>query len=295
MARPIWSGSISFGLVNVPVKLFSATSQKEVAFHQLHDKDGGRIRQKRICSVDGEEVPYEHIVKGFEVSRGQYVELSPEELARFHPEATKTIDIQQFVDLAEIDPIFYDRTYYLLPDKGAQKAYALLLQAMRESGKVGVAKVVLRTKQYLCAVRPLEEALALSTMLYADEVVPVADLEGLPSEKTLPKGKELEMAKSLVDSLAAKFEPEKFKDEYREQVLELVHKKAEGEEIVAPPEAPERPKVIDLMQALEASLKQAKKKPAEEKGAEKEKPASHAGERRYHAHAARTRRKSAKK
>jgi DNA end-binding protein Ku len=304
MARPIWTGSITFGLVNVPVKLFSATSAKEVSFHMLHDKDGGRIRQKRVCSVDDEEVPYEHIVKGYEVSRGQYVEVNPEELKKFIPEATKTIDIQEFVELVEIDPIFYDHTYYLVPDKGAGKAYALLLQAMRDSGKVGIAKVVLRTKEYLCAVRPLEDALAMSTMLFADEVVSPKELEGLPGESHHPKGKELEMAKTLVESLAAKFEPEKYKDEYRDQVLELIHKKAEGQEIVAPEERAEQPKVLDLMAALEASLKHSKKKSAGEAEVHdhpaKHKAAGDKGELRHRAHAAKTTRppahkKSAKK
>ena len=296
MARPIWTGSISFGLVNVPVKLFSATSAKEVHFHMLHDKDGGRIRQKRVCSVDGEEVDYEHIVKGYEISRGQYVEVKPEELQKFIPEATRTIDIEEFVELSEIDPIFYDHTYYLVPDKGAGKAYALLLGAMRDAGKVGIAKVVLRTKQYLCAVRPLEDALAMSTMLYADEVISPSELEGLPSASQHPKGKELEMAKTLVDSLAAKFEPEKFKDDYREKVLELIQKKAEGQEIVALEERAEKPsKVIDLMAALEASLQQSKKKPKGEAAEVHEHPArhkkaegDHAGELRHRAHAAKT-------
>ena len=187
MPRPIWSGSISFGLVNVPVKLYSATSPKEVRFHMLHDKDGGRIQQKRVCSIDGHEVPWEHIIKGFEVSKGRYVSLTREELAALDPKGTKSIDIEDFVELSQIDPIYYESTYYLLPDKGAQKPYALLLEAMRKTGRVGVARFVLRTKQYLCAVRPLGKALALSTMLYADEVVDQSDLDGLPGSEAKPR------------------------------------------------------------------------------------------------------------
>lgn len=282
MARPIWTGSISFGLVNVPVKLFSATAQKELSFHMLHDKDGGRIRQKRVCSIDGEEVPFENVVKGFEIQKGQYVEISPEELAQYHPKATKTIDIEDFVELSEIDPIYYDRTYYLAPDRGAGKSYQLLLAAMKDEGRVGIARVVLRTKQYLCAVRPMGEALALSTMLYADEVRTVDEVEAIPSGKEYePKPRELEMAKSLVESLAATFEPQKYHDEYRQKVLDLIEKKAEGQEVVREPEEARPTKVVDLMAALEASLKAAKKRPAEAKGAGEE------GERRYRVHAAR--------
>jgi DNA end-binding protein Ku len=252
----MWTGAIRFGLVNVPVKLFSATAQKELSFHMLHEKDGGRIRQKRVCAVDGEEVPFDQVVKGYEIHKGQYVEISPEELARYHPKATQAIDIEDFVDLVEIDPIFYDRTYYLAPDRGAGKAYVLLLEAMKEMGKVGIARVVMRTKQYLCAVRPMGGALALSTLLYADEVRSLDEVEALPDEAELaPKPRELQMAKSLIDSLAAPFEPDKYKDEYREQVLALIERKAAGEEI-AVQEVPEAAptEVPDLMSALQASL-----------------------------------------
>lgn len=260
MARPMWTGAIQFGLVNVPVKLFSATAPKELSFHLLHDEDGGRIRQKRVCAVDGEEVPFEHVVKGYEIHKGQYVEISPEELARYHPKATQAIDIDGFVGIEEIDPVFYDRTYYLAPDRGAGKPYALLLAAMKETGKVGIAKVVMRTKQYLCAVRPMGDALALSTLFYADEVRSLDEVEPLPKGAELtPRPRELEMAKSLIDSLAGKFEPGQYKDEYREQVLQLIEQKAEGRELVGEPEE-EAPggKVVDLMAALEASLKDAK-------------------------------------
>ncbi|HYS80513.1 MAG TPA: Ku protein [Anaeromyxobacteraceae bacterium] len=251
MARAIWSGSISFGLVNVPVKLFSAVSQKEVHFNMLHDKDGARINLKRFCSAEDVEVPYEHIVKGYEVSKGRYVTVTPAELEGVDPKASRTIDIQDFVELAEIDPIYYDQTYYLAPDRGAGKAYALLLEAMRSTGRVGIARFVLRTKEALCCVRPLGSALALSTMNYADEIVSLDELE-LPREPA-PAPRELEMAGRLVDSLTTAFEPGRYHDTHREKVLALVEKKAAGEEVVLPPEAAPA-KVVNLADALAASL-----------------------------------------
>ena len=259
MARPIWSGSISFGLVTVPVKLFSATSPKEVRFHMLHDKDGGRIQQKRVCSIDGEEVSWEHIVKGFEISKGRYVTVTREELEAFNPKATKAIEIEDFVELPQIDPIYYASTYYLVPDRGAGKPYALLREAMKRSNKVGIGRFVLRTKQYLAAVRPLGRALAISTMLYADEVVSQDELEGLPDAHAKPGERELKMAEQLIESLGAEFDIRKYKDDYREQVLALLERKAEGEEIVAeaPAEEP-RSKVVNLMEALQKSLAAAK-------------------------------------
>ena len=259
MARPIWSGSISFGLVTVPVKLFSATSPKEVRFHMLHDKDGGRIQQKRVCSIDGEEVSWEHIVKGFEISKGRYVTVTREELEAFNPKATKAIEIEDFVELPQIDPIYYASTYYLVPDRGAAKPYALLREAMKRSNKVGIGRFVLRTKQYLAAVRPLGKALAISTMLYADEVVSQDELEGLPDAHAKPGEREMKMAEQLIESLGAEFDIRKYKDDYREQVLALLERKAEGEEIVAeaPAEEP-RGKVVNLMEALQKSLAAAK-------------------------------------
>lgn len=261
MPRSMWTGSISFGLVNVPVRLYSAVSQKEVRFHMLHGADGGRIQQKRVCSVDGQEVPWEEIVKGYELSRHRYVTVTPEELKALEPRATRSIDIEDFVALDEIDPIFFESTYYLAPDRGAAKAYRLLYEAMKRTGKVGIARVVLRTKKYLCTVRPLEKALALSTMLYADEVVPQDEL-GLPSPGEVEtRERELQMAEQLVESLTTRFEPAKYQDDFRERVLELIDRKAEGQEIVAP-EVEEAPaQVINLIDALEASLA-ASRKPA---------------------------------
>lgn len=273
MPRPIWTGSISFGLVNVPVKLFSAVSAQDVRFNQLRRSDGSRIKQKRVSAADGEEVPYEEIVKGFEIGPDQYVVIEPEELDALDPKATQTIDIEEFVSLEQIDPIFYDHPYYLVPDKRAEKAYALLVSAMSETHKVAIAKFVMRTKQYLAALRPGPGgALVLSTMNYADEVVPVDSLEGLPGDedREAVSDRELKMAEALVESLTAEeFEPDKFHDTYRERVLALIDAKAAGQTVTAPAAAEPSARVVDLMAALEASVKAAKERRAEAPAAEK--------------------------
>ena len=253
MPRPIWSGAISFGLVNVPVKLYSATSSKDVRFHQLDGKSKSRIKQKRVSMATGEEVPYEDIVKAYEIAPDNYVTITPEELEALDPKATKTIDIEDFVDLDQIDPVYYERPYYLVPDKGGQKAYALLRNAMRETNKVGIARVVLRTKQYLAAIRPKDDALVMETMLFADEVNPLDELD-LPGPDVDVTEREEKMARSLIDSLTTDFEPSKYRDEYRERVLKLIEQKASGQEIVVEDAAEEAPRVVDLMAALEASL-----------------------------------------
>jgi DNA end-binding protein Ku len=258
MPRAIWSGAISFGLVNIPVKLYSAISKKTVQFNQLDARTQSRIKQKRVSAETGEEVPWEQIVKGYELSSGTYVVISDEELASLDPKALKSIDIDEFVDLAEIDPIFYDAAYYLAPDR-APKPYALLAKAMEDEGKVGIAHFVLRTKQYLAAIRPNDGRLLLSTMVYADEVndpvtIPeLADLDGIDVSE-----KELVMARQLIESLSTDFEPEKFHDTYREAVLGLIEQKAEGQEVVTPAASAEPEKVVDLMAALEASVAAAK-------------------------------------
>src|SRR3954465_2992591 len=257
MPRSIWSGAISFGLVNVPVKLFTAVRKKDVRFHQLHEKDGVRIQQKRVCPEEDKEVPYEEIVKGYEISKGQYVMVEPEELEALDPEATHTIDIEDFVHLEEIDPLFFDSSYYLVPDSRGGKAYRLLLNAMSEAGMVGIARVVLRTKQYLAAVRPVDAALVLPTMNYADEVMDASELD-LPSAKEKPSAREMEMADRLISSLATEFDPERYHDTYRERVLEMIDQKAEGKEVVLQPETKAAAPVVDLMAALEASLAAAK-------------------------------------
>lgn len=277
MPRSLWTGSVSFGLVNVPVKLYSAVSHKEVRFNMLHQKDGGRIQLKRFCSVEDKEVSYDEISKGYEVAKGQYVSVTREELEKFHPRATRSIDIEDFVELEEIDPIFYEATYYLVPDRGAQRAYALLLEAMKRTRKVGVARVVLRTKQYLCAVRPKGNALVISTMNYADELIAEDAIEDLPAASASKlRDKELQMAEQLVDSLSGPFEPDKYKDEYRERVLELIRAKAEGEQIEVERDEAPRGKVVDLMAALRASLQ----------GGGRGRDEEVSGERRHYAQAA---------
>jgi DNA end-binding protein Ku len=260
MPRAIWNGSISFGLVNIPVKLYNAVSRKNVSFHQIDADSGARIKMQRVSSKTGEEVPYERIVKGYELSPERYVLIEPEELDALDPEATHTVDIEEFVDLADIDPIFFDAAYYLAPGKGAEKSYALLARAMEEQGKVALARFVMRTKQYLAAVRAKEGMLLLSTMVYADEVVPPEQLPELDDiDRVKVNDKEVAMAAQLIDSLSADFEPERFRDTYRDQVLQLIDRKASGEEITveAAPE-PEATSVVDLMAALEASVKEAR-------------------------------------
>jgi DNA end-binding protein Ku len=256
MARSIWSGAISFGLVNVPVKLYSAVSRKTVRFHQLNSKTGHRIAQKRVDSATNDEVPYEDIVKGYELTKESYVVITPDELDALDPEKTRSIDIEDFVDLADIDPVYYDHPYYLVPDKGAAKAYGLLLGAMEESGKVAIARVVIRSKEQLVAIRPAPgNVLMMETMIFADEVVAPDEIEELPERKDIKASeRELKMAQQLIDSLSSDFEPEKYRDEYREKVLELIERKASGEEIAVQPEAPKPKEVPDLMAALEASL-----------------------------------------
>jgi DNA end-binding protein Ku len=256
MPRSIWSGAISFGLVNVPVKLYSAVSRKTVRFHQLNGETGSRIQQKRVDPSTGEEVPYEQIVKGYELTRDRYVMISPDELDALDPERTRTINIEDFVDLEEIDPVYYDHPYYLIPDTGAEKAYGLLLNAMEAAGKVAIARVVLRSKEQLVAIRPAGgDILMMETMIFHDEVVPHDSLDDLPAAKDLKaSSRELQMAQQLIDSLSNEFDPSKYRDEYREKVLELIERKASGEEIAVQPEAPAPAKVPDLMAALEASL-----------------------------------------
>jgi DNA end-binding protein Ku len=256
--RPIWSGAISFGLVNVPVKLVGAVSPKDVRFNQLEAGTGARIKQRRVSAETGEEVPFDQIVKGYEISPDNYVVIEPQELEALDPKATRSIEIEDFVDLDQIDPLYFERPYYLVPDKGGAKAYALLLEAMKESQKVGIARLVLRTKQYLAAIRPLGDALVLETLLYPDEVTLPDEIEGLPRDDVEIQDRELKIARQLIESLSTEFEPEHYRDEYREKVLELIEQKAEGKQIVTQPATEEPTKVVDLMAALEASLAQAK-------------------------------------
>ncbi|HTZ88553.1 MAG TPA: Ku protein [Solirubrobacteraceae bacterium] len=262
MPRSIWTGAISFGLVTVPVKLYSAVNRKTVRFHQLSSKSGVRIAQKRVDPQSGEEVPYEEIVKGYELSPDRYVVIEPGELETLQPKKTKTIEIEDFVELAEIDPIYYDHPYYLAPGAGGAKPYRLLLEAMDQSGKVAIARVVIRSKEALVAIRPMGgEVLEMATMLFADEVLPAERLEELPDAKEVKTTKrEIEVAMQLIGSLAGEFEPEKYRDSYREEVLALIERKAEGKEIAVQPEAEEVPEPApDLMSALKASLEAVRK------------------------------------
>jgi DNA end-binding protein Ku len=253
----IWTGSISFGLVTVPVKLTPATKSRDVSFNQLEEDTGSRIRLRRVSEQTGEEVPLNKIVKGYEVEKGRYVVIEKTELEALAPKASHTIDIEDFVDLDDIDPVYFDTPYYVVPDDNAQKPYKLLVEAMTELQKVAVGRVVMRAKERLVAIRPLDGMLCVETMRYADEIVARDQLDGIPGEDVEVSERELAMATQLVETLAGAYEPDKYHDEYREQVLELIDQKAAGQEIVAQPE-PEAPaKVLDLMAALEASLKRA--------------------------------------
>src|ERR687888_1989268 len=257
MPRAIWSGSISFGLLNVPVRLYSAVSRKNVSFRELREKDGSRVRHKRVAEADGEEVPYEEIVKGYEISPEQYVVITRDELEEIDPKKTRAIEIQDFVDLDDIDPIYFDHPYYLGPDKGAEKAYALLVKAMADSKKVAVARFVLRNREHLAAIRPADNVLTMATMRFADEVVAPDELgeDVVPGNGRKLDKREVDMAKQLIDSLTADFDPSKYRDEYREELLALIDRKAQGKAVVEPvSEEPKPTKAPDLMAALEESL-----------------------------------------
>lgn len=259
MPRAIWSGSISFGLVNIPIKLYNAVSRKGVSFHQMDARTGARVKMKRVSAVDGTEVPYEQIVKGYELSPEHYVLIEPAELDALDPEGTRTIDIEEFIDLADIDPIYFDAAYYVAPVKTAEKPYALLVRAMEEEGKVAIARFVMRTKQYLAALRAKDGVLLLSTMVYADEVTPTQEITELSSAHDVKvSDKELVMASQLIESLSTEFDPVRFRDEYRDRLLELIERKAEGEPVVIPETAPAETGVVDLMAALEASVAKAR-------------------------------------
>ncbi|MFT5223486.1 MAG: DNA end-binding protein Ku [Glaciecola sp.] len=259
MPRAIWSGAISFGLVNIPIKLVTAVSKKNVGFRELRREDGARIRHKKVAGEDEVPITSAEMVKGYEISPDRYVIIDPEELKGLNPKATRTIEIEDFVDLADIDPIYFDSPYFLVPGDTAAKAYKLLHAAMIQSGKAGIARFVLRTKQYLAVMRPIGDAIGVSTMVYSDEVVPTSALDGLPGEDVVVTDKELAMAAQLIESLAAKWEPEKYRDTYREQVLDMIERKAEGQEVItAPDDEKESGDVVDLMAALEASLAAAK-------------------------------------
>ena len=270
MPRAMWKGAISFGLVTIPVSVYPATEEKTLRFNQLHDDDGGRIRMKRVCSVGGEEVGYEHIVKGYEYEKDRYVILTDDDFEAIPVESSRAIDIQQFVDLEDIDPMLYKKSYYLVPEETGAKAYALLREALNRSGKVGVAKVSFRDKEHLAALRFRDDAFVLETMYWPDEIRE-ADFGGVDvSMKVRPN--ELDMAQTLIDNLSADWDPGEFKDEYREAMLRIVEAKINGEEIEVV-EAEPTAKVVDLMEALKASVAAAKKEAKAEPATKKKAPA----------------------
>jgi DNA end-binding protein Ku len=256
MARAIWSGSISFGLLNVPVKLYSAVARRGISLREIRESDGARIRHRRVAEGTDEEVPYEKIQKAFEITSGNYVPIGKDELAALAPKKSRAIEVQDFVDLDEIDPIYFDSPYYLGPAEGAEKAYSLLASAMKASGKVAIARFVFRNKEHLAALRSENTVLTLTTMRFADEVVPPEELDDvLPAEKPKVAKKEVEMAEKLIDSLTSEFDPSSYRDEYREELMALIERKAEGKEVVTPQAAePEATEAPDLMAALEESI-----------------------------------------
>jgi len=258
MPRPIWSGTISFGLVAIPVKLYNGVNKKSVSFNQLDDRSMARIKLKKVSAETGEDVPDEHIVKGYEISKGRYVVVDPDELEPFIPAATKSIDLEEFVDLDQIDPVYFDSPYIVAPDR-TPKPYVLLARAMEAANKVAIARFVMRNKQYVAALRAVDGALMMSTMVFADEVVPSSVIDELDTLADVEvSAKEVLMAEALVQSLSSDFQPAKYRDNYREQVLDLIERKAAGEQFEQPAAVAAAPAVVDLMAALEASVKAAK-------------------------------------
>ncbi len=279
MARAIWKGSISFGLVNIPIALYPATRREELKFRLLRKTDLSPVNYKRVAETDGKEVPWDQIVKGYEYEKGKYIVLKDEDFQRVDVEATQTVDIQDFVELDEIDPIFFYKPYYLEPQKGGDKAYALLRDALKDSKKVGVAKVVIKTREYLAGVKPEDGALVLELMHFADELANTSKLH-IPKKVEIGK-REITMAKSLIDSMSSKWNPEKYKEDYREALKEVIEEKVEagGKEIEGKlNKAPKPTKVIDLVSVLQKSLEEtgAKKKTSARSRGKKEHPAKKA-------------------
>jgi DNA end-binding protein Ku len=259
MPRSIWTGAISFGLVNIPVKVFSAIREHDVRFHQLAP-DGSRIHNKRVSEKTGRAVEFKDIKKGYETSKGKVVVFEHDELDKFAPTTTKTIEIEDFVALEEIDPIYFARTYHLAPrDEAATHAYALLAAVMDDRQRVGMGKVVMREKQYLASIRPYAKGLAMSTMLFADEVVPPSEIPGIPARRSTISAREKQLAAQIVDSLERSWDPKRYHDDYEEQVRALIRAKSKGQTVEVP-EAEEPGKVLDLMEALRASLESGKRR-----------------------------------
>jgi len=254
-ARPIWSGSVTFGLVTFPVQLFTAVREKTLSFRSLHDQDHQPLKQKMVSSADGKEVHREHIVKGFEIEKDRFVIIRQDELNAVAPKATKAIEIIDFVQLDDIDPLFFDRPYHVVPKPEGLRAYQLLRHAMERTGKVGIAKIVMHNKEYLSALRVLDDRLCLETLHFSDEIVP-ADAAGSFEMKRKVDERELKIAEQLIESLTVDFKPEKYKDEYREAVMQMIDKKAEGAEVsaVVDDEEPKKARSDDLIATLQASL-----------------------------------------
>jgi DNA end-binding protein Ku len=269
MAHAIWSGAINFGLVTIPVKLFTAVKTDDLSFNMLHAKDEGRIKYERICSVDGKPVPWDEIVKGYEYEKGQYVRLNDEDFAAVNPEATQSVDIVEFVEIDKINPMYFDKPYYLEPTKQGRHAYALLREALETTNRVAIARVVIRTKEYIAAVKPINGALVLELMHWASEIVGADTLE-IPGKEKLPE-KEMQMARMLIDTMSVdEFEAEKFANNYHDQLMTMIEARAAGKELPKPKKAPARAKVVNLMDVLAQSLEESKKR----RGAGAEKPAS---------------------
>jgi DNA end-binding protein Ku len=265
MAHAIWSGSINFGLVTIPVKLFTAVKTDELSFNLLHAKDEGRIKYERLCSVEDKPVPWDEIVKGYEYEKGQYVVLTDEDFKKVNPEATQSVDILEFVELDKINPMFFDKPYYLEPTKQGRHAYALLRETLAQSNRVAIARVVIRTKEYIAAVKPIEDALVLELMHWSSEIV-AADTIDVPERVKLPE-KELKMARMLVDTMSVDdFEPEKFTNEYHDQLLAMIEARAAGKELPKAKKPPARAKVVNLMDVLAQSLEESKRRRAESNG-----------------------------
>jgi DNA end-binding protein Ku len=259
MAHAIWSGSINFGLVTIPVKLFTAVKTDELSFNLLHAKDDGRIKYERICSIDGKPVPWDEIVKGYEYEKGQYVVLTDEDFKKVNREATQSVDILEFVELDKINPMYFDKPYYLEPTKQGRHAYALLRETLEHTNRVAIARVVIRTKEYIAAVKPIDGALVLELMHWASEIVAAGTID-LPERTKLPE-KELKMARMLVDTMSVdEFEPEKFANKYHDELLTMIEARAAGKELPKPKKAPARAKVVNLMDVLAQSLEESKKR-----------------------------------
>lgn len=259
MAHAIWSGAINFGLVTIPVKLFTAVKTNDLSFNLLHAKDEGRIKYERVCSVDGKPVPWDEIVKGYEFEKGEYVVLTDEDFKKVNPEATQSVDIVEFVELDKIDTMFFDKPYYLEPTKQGRHAYALLREALADSKRVAIARVVIRTKEYIAAVKPVEDALVLELMHWADEIVAVDTLD-VPGQEKMPD-KEMKMARMLIDTMSVdEFQPEKFENKYHDELMTMIEARAAGKELPKVKKAPARAKVVNLMDVLAQSLEESKKR-----------------------------------